>query len=209
MARSADDILFHDDLAPVNDPVSLEEFSGHAARHGLQYLGEANRFTAGEFRQSLLSRAEVKLKPDYTSEVMDRLHFSVRDTGPAYRAGPKVEAVVAALRDAYPLPLPFEELEPYAGGRDALREILFSLVRGGAADPHLWDFPCEEIVTRRPRATGLARYQATRSRFVTSVVHCLVELTPADRKLLRRLDGTRKAHGPGVEWMARMGLLEG
>ena len=33
--------LFHDDLAEINDPVYFHDFAEHAARHGLQYLGEA------------------------------------------------------------------------------------------------------------------------------------------------------------------------
>ncbi len=32
---------FHDDLSAINDPVYLMDFIGHAARHGLQYLGDA------------------------------------------------------------------------------------------------------------------------------------------------------------------------
>jgi SAM-dependent methyltransferase len=209
MARSSDDILFHDDLASVNDPATLEEFCTHAAAHGLQYLGEANRFGCDAFRQSVLCREGVALASDFTPAAMDRFHFSVRQAGPAIHGDSPVEAVLGALRDAYPLPLPFDELEPYAGGKEDLREILFNLVRAGGVDVHIHDFPCEETVTKRPRATRIARYQAARSRFVTSVVHCLVELTGADRKLIQRLDGTRKLHGPAVDWMARMGLLEG
>ena len=34
-------LLFHDDLAPVNDPVYFHEFAEHAARHRLQFLAEA------------------------------------------------------------------------------------------------------------------------------------------------------------------------
>ena len=33
--------IFHDDLAEPNDPFYLMDFIGHAARHGLQYLGDA------------------------------------------------------------------------------------------------------------------------------------------------------------------------
>jgi hypothetical protein len=33
--------IFHDDLAETNNPVYLMDFIGHAARHGLQYLGDA------------------------------------------------------------------------------------------------------------------------------------------------------------------------
>jgi methyltransferase-like protein len=33
--------IFHDDLSEFNDPVYLMDFIGHIARHGLQYLGDA------------------------------------------------------------------------------------------------------------------------------------------------------------------------
>jgi len=33
--------IFHDDLSENNDPVYLMDFIGHAGRHGLQYLGDA------------------------------------------------------------------------------------------------------------------------------------------------------------------------
>jgi SAM-dependent methyltransferase len=37
--------LFHDDLADVNEPVYFHEFAEHAARHGLQFLAEAEYFS--------------------------------------------------------------------------------------------------------------------------------------------------------------------
>jgi hypothetical protein len=37
-----DGALFHDDLADAYEPVHLHEFVAHAARHDLQYVGEAN-----------------------------------------------------------------------------------------------------------------------------------------------------------------------
>jgi len=41
---NSDGSLFHDDLADINVPVYFHEFAAHGARHGLQYLGEANMF---------------------------------------------------------------------------------------------------------------------------------------------------------------------
>jgi SAM-dependent methyltransferase len=35
-------LLFHDELEAVNDPVTFLDFTAHAARHGLQYLAEAD-----------------------------------------------------------------------------------------------------------------------------------------------------------------------
>ncbi len=34
-------VLFHDDLGDVNDPVYFHEFAAHAARHGLRFVAEA------------------------------------------------------------------------------------------------------------------------------------------------------------------------
>ena len=212
MLERSDDILFHDDLAPVNDPVWFRDFAAHAGRFGLQYLGEAGpgpRDLPGTeqyadfvrmraFRQSLLCRAEVRLEREVAAPHMERFHFSA--------GGDPVDAVTAALHDAYPLPVAYEELLPYSNDLSA---NLFALWRSGAVDLHVWEFPCAESVTERPRATKLARYQAERSRFVTSVCHSLVELNEADRELLMRLDGRRKRVSPRIEWFARMGLLDG
>jgi SAM-dependent methyltransferase len=214
MLARPDDVLFHDDLAPVNDPVWFRGFAAHAARHGLQFLGEArdtSRTGATEdeqyrdfalmrsFRQSLLCRAEVSLNRDVTAALMPRFLFSAAD--PRGARSP----VTAALADAYPLPLPFEELLPYDTDPAA---ALFALWERGAVHLHVFDFPCEETVTARPRATRLARYQAAQSRFVTSVCHHLVELDDPDRQLVQRLDGRRKVSSPRIDWFARMGLLE-
>lgn len=38
----SDEHLYHDHLAEINDPVYFHQFAGHAARHGLQYLAEAD-----------------------------------------------------------------------------------------------------------------------------------------------------------------------
>jgi SAM-dependent methyltransferase len=212
MRARSDDLLFHDDLAPVNDPVWFRDFAAHAAGHALQYLGDAatgpREPTGAEqhydflrmraFRQSLLCRAEVRLDRDVTPERLSRFLFSA--------GGDPVDAVTAALRDAFPLPVPYDELLHYG---PALPETLFAHWQRGAVDLHVFEFPCEETVTDRPRATRLARYQAARSRFVTSVCHHHVELDEADRALLVELDGRRKRSSPRIEWFARMGLLDG
>jgi SAM-dependent methyltransferase len=209
LADRPDDVLFHDDLAPVNDPVWFRDFAAHAERHGLQYVGEAGPgarvpldseqyadfVRMRSFRQSVVCRAEVALDRDVRPERMAQLLFSA--------PGDPVDAVTAALRDAYPLPVPYEELVPY--GADAL----FDHWRTGRVDAHVWDFPCEESVTERPRATRLARYQTARSNVVASVCHHLVELTDDDRELIVQLDGRRKRKSPRIEWFARMGLLDG
>ena len=49
-------ILFHDDLAPVNDPCWFHEFVAHADRHGLQFLCEAELVATSYFGLSDAAR---------------------------------------------------------------------------------------------------------------------------------------------------------
>jgi SAM-dependent methyltransferase len=44
LRERGDETLFHDELARVNESVYFHEFAAHAARHGLQYLAEADFF---------------------------------------------------------------------------------------------------------------------------------------------------------------------
>ncbi len=195
------------------------------------------------FRQTLLCRDEIPLQRQPGPEIMDRFLFSA----PARTVeGGKIEGlrriritavheavnrVVGALGDTYPLPVAFEELVPYAGDRAALRDILYGLIVGGFADLHVYDFPCEETVTAKPRASRLVRHQAALSVYVTSACQHVVKLDEVGRHLVCLMDGTRDheqlvqdlAAVPGapaaeriraelpasLEWLARMALLEG
>ena len=44
LLEHTDSALFHDDLAPVYEPVYFHEFVAHAKAHGLQYVGEASGY---------------------------------------------------------------------------------------------------------------------------------------------------------------------
>ena len=252
MREQRDDSLFHDDLAPVNDPVWFRDFAAHAARHGLQYLGEAEShktfrhemapddvmeweqyadfLSLRRFRRTLLCHAEVKLDRANVSERLNDLRFSVDAAVKQKTESTAVEAVAQALHDAGPVPVEFAELVPYAGGEGQLREVLFSLLCAGAVNPHLHDFVCADEAGERPRASGLARYQAARGQLVTSVCHVPVQLDTMAAELVQLLDGSRtreqvaralaKLEGaptrkelqrglPGsLDWLAHMGLLE-
>jgi SAM-dependent methyltransferase len=262
LMEQGDDSLFHDDLAPVNDPVWFHEFAAHAQRHGLQYLGEADSHitfeqVAGEavnviereqyvdflklrpFRQTLLCRAEIPLDRVTGAARMDEFLFSenkrarrirTHQREPVFAEEP-VEAIAQALHDTAPLPAWFEELIPYAGNAELLREILFALLSSGCVNLHVHDFPCQETVTERPRASRLARYQAAGGGNVTNACHIPVELDAVARRLVGLLDGTRthrqiarelsrtagmpsprdvRRYLPGsLDWLARMALLEG
>jgi hypothetical protein len=129
------------------------------------------------------------------------------------------------------LPVEFAELIPYAGAREPLREILFSLMLSAMVNLHVYDFPCEETVTPRPIASRLVRHEAARGPQVTNACHTPVKLDEVARHLVCLLDGTRDREAiardlaaipgappikdirralPGsLEWLARMALLEG
>jgi methyltransferase-like protein len=256
LMEQSDDSLFHDDLAPVNDPVWFREFAAHAQRHGLQYLGEADSHKTFDpamplvpaaeviereqyldflklrrFRQTLLCREGVALDRAAGADRMEEFLFSENKGAGQISSSEKiVEAVVQALHDTAPLPARFEELVPYAGDAGLLREVLFALLRSGCVNLHVHDFPCQETVTERPRASRLARYQAAGGGNVTSACHIPVELDAVASHLVLLLDGTRtheeiacqlaaiegapglgdvRRHLPGsLDWLARMALLE-
>ena len=253
MLELGDDSLFHDDLAPVNDPVWFHEFAAHAARHGLQYLGEADSHKTfhptpaspdilareqhvdflklRRFRQTLLCRAELSLDRHISPARMDEFLFSENLRGRKVEEGePELQAVVRALQDTSPLPAAFEDLLPYAGTVETLREILFAMLTAGFANLHVYEFPCQETVTARPCASLLVRHQAARGGNVTNACHLPVELDPIGRSLALLLDGTRthedlaralaalpdgpplaeiRRHLPAsLTWFARMALLE-
>jgi len=195
------------------------------------------------FRQTLLCREEVALNRELRPAAMRRFLFSA----PAKTVeggqieglhGVRISAlhdavkqVTAALGEVYPFPLSFEELVPYAGDPASLEEIVFALFTGGFADVHVYQFPCADAVTAKPRASRLARYQASVSRHAASACHGIVELEEINRFLVMLLDGTRThreiaealAKAPGgptreqireglpksLEWLAHEGLLEG
>jgi SAM-dependent methyltransferase len=111
-----DALLFHDDLASVNEPVYFHEFVDHAARHGLRFMDEL-AFAAStyvdvaaearavlatldpltrqqyldfiacrRFRETLLCRAEVDVAPDALPSALDAFSFGV---APRIRATPQ------------------------------------------------------------------------------------------------------------------------
>ena len=64
--------LFHDDLAPINDPVYFHDFNDHAQRHGLQFLGEAELAASGHGGVSLSARRVLEgLDPLMREQYLD------------------------------------------------------------------------------------------------------------------------------------------
>lgn len=60
-------LLFHDELAEVNDPCTFTEFTVHAARHGLNYVTEAHYATMQSAHlPATMHSALAPLQPDFT-----------------------------------------------------------------------------------------------------------------------------------------------
>ena len=171
-------LLFHDDLAPVNDPVYFHEFVDHASLHGLQYLAEAAFVTSSyvgiapgargalstldpitrqqyldfikcrRFRETLLCRSEVAVNRQESPEQMRPLHFT---------AARRVRAVQV---EAGTTPATDEPLEAQADGDPdaALVRALLDILR--AVIPNA--LPCDELVDRiRDRLDGDERLAKT------------------------------------------------
>ena len=69
-------MLFHDELATVNDPCTFTEFTAHAARHGLNYVAEAHYATMQSAHlPATMQSALAPLQPDFarTQQFMDVL----------------------------------------------------------------------------------------------------------------------------------------
>jgi methyltransferase-like protein len=258
LLEASDGALFHDDLAPVNQPVYFSDFANQAARHRLQYLGEAELHQMFDhlgalaglrlnligreqhldfmklraFRQTLLCRSEVRLRRRPRHQRIDHLLFSSParldagqwhgEHGVRLSAGQRgADAIAHALADTWPLPLPFDDLVPYAASAASLREILYGMATHGFVSLHTHDYPCQESVSSHPRASGLARLQAETSFLVVNACHDALELDEPARRLIGLLDGTRdlaalaralrvpaRSLMPRLQWMAQMALLE-
>lgn len=119
--------FFHDDLAPINDSFYIRDFAARAARHSLQYLGDAEGHLMFDvnhaldslggdllereqyfdflcfraFRQTLLCRQEVALQRPAGPEHMDRFLFS----SPARQSDGRIEGLHAVSMAAPPEPV--------------------------------------------------------------------------------------------------------
>ena len=192
--------------------VSLDWVSGDVMERE-QYL---DFLCLRPFRQTLLCASEVGLERPACAGRMDRFLFS----SPARQSKGQIEGfnsvairdppegvahVAAAMGAVFPLPVAFSTPLGSVGHRDALREILFTLISSGFANFHVHDFTPRGSVTARPRASRLARWEAARTGVVTNSIHRSIDLDVMVGTLIELLDGTRE-----IEDLAReLAGLEG
>ncbi|HEY7120301.1 MAG TPA: class I SAM-dependent methyltransferase [Tepidisphaeraceae bacterium] len=96
-----DAVLFHDDLADLNEPVYFHEFAAHAARFGFQYLSDADYAETVDrpVRAGLAERLK-ELAPE--GDVVRREQFADFIRGRAFRRTLICHARVTLTRPARP-----------------------------------------------------------------------------------------------------------
>jgi methyltransferase-like protein/cyclopropane fatty-acyl-phospholipid synthase-like methyltransferase len=116
---------------------------------------------------------------------------------------PLVKAVLRVLYEAWPCPVSFDALCAAAAGRlgperaaaeggpRRLAEVLLQFYLSNLVALHVYLPPFVVRPGERPLASPLARLQAATGDCVTGRLHNAVELSGADRVVLRCLDGTR------------------
>lgn len=176
--------LFHDDLAETNDPVYFHQFADHAARHGLQFLGDAELQTMGyggvtpqvrnvlaqldplareqyldfvrcrRFRQTLLCRADVALDREIGPEKLDRFLLGARAPVRVEGASATVDGLAA---DEALLQALLDEVAEAAPRALAIDELAARVrARIGAAHPKANDARfLRELAIGAARAGGL------------------------------------------------------
>ena len=120
-------VIYHDELAAINDPCWLHEFTARAAAHGLRYLGDAR--LASMFAQNLTPSARASAAQFSDDQVRMEQHLDIlrnrafRSTllvheGLAIRPAPDPEAMRECLVQTTPRLSPITvDLAPGVAGR--------------------------------------------------------------------------------------------
>ena len=126
-------VLFHDDLAEINEPCTLDQFVRHAREHGLTFLGEANYHemssrTAHERVRPLLDTIasdDLVTKEQYldffTGRRFRQTILCRRDAAPSTSQDPSALALLEMA----------SALQPDASGPDETGRLRFSLPASG------------------------------------------------------------------------------
>lgn len=173
------------------------------------------------FRQTLLCHQTAPVRPEPSAEKIRHYYISSAaectsgklGAPSVYESprGAKIEtdfafgqAALQELEAVWPQPLPFAELllkstthlgprhSPAATDADALQKFLLQLYAANIVEFRASAPAFTTQVSARPVASPVARWQATRGDFVTSLFHIAVKVEDEiGRQLLTWLDGTR------------------
>jgi methyltransferase-like protein/protein-L-isoaspartate O-methyltransferase len=203
---------------------ALAQFDDEHIVHREQYL---DFFKGRAFRQTLLCRADLKLQRAIQPRQLTNFYLSakieeiseplaltdkvvVTFTGPQgaqlQTDFPLAKAALLVLKEAWPRPLAWAELEAAAVARltasqnasvtaeeiAVLPEILWAAYGSAVVELSLHRPAMQLEVTPRPLASPLARWQAHRGIVITNLLHLGVVLDDElSRQLLPLMDGTR------------------
>jgi methyltransferase-like protein/ubiquinone/menaquinone biosynthesis C-methylase UbiE len=255
-----DSYLLHDHLEEANEPVYFHQFAERTARHGLQYLGEADFSTMltsnfpkeidetlrrisndivrteqymdfvrnRSFRQSLLCRQELQVNRnlDYRSILPLQVASPARPlSAPVDIASSKPETFALAngfsitspqpitkaalqyLSETWPQSVSFEELLNVSRSRiaptliqdrestevqkQALASDLLTAYVKNAIVLRTEAVEQVTVVSEKPKASALARYQAKSGQFITNQLHESITVDVFTRHLIEQLDGRK------------------
>lgn len=182
------------------------------------------------FHQTLLCRSETALDRPVRPERLKQFWFSSPSTvvppGPGAEdaaeseafvgpqgcriatSSPFVRQLVHAIIDIYPRSVHYKDLESEERNQAELCGTLLALMNMGIIAAHLTSPEFSVTPGDRPVASPFARWQAARSRPLTDLRHCRVEIEDSlQSALVMLLDGTRNR----VQLLAQLdpGLLPG
>lgn len=185
------------------------------------------------FRQTLLCHAGERLNRRLDSAQVREFYIAAarHEEPPRLPADhPMARAAMAALREAWPGAMGFGPLmaavRERAGEFDEdealVSDVVLACFACGIVQLHVRRPEFARTVSERPRASSVARFQAARGTYVTSLCHRAVNIEDdVARRLLIAADGSRDAAalsaelGPevdvarGLDELARLGFLEG
>lgn len=216
--QNTPEALFHDELADVFEPVYLKTFVAHAARHGLQFLGEADLELARDgfddgarsavaaaqigdfaavrtFRQTLLVRAAARPARRLDPQNLRELYLSFRpqegrskELATLLDADSALERVHACAQRAWPDHLRFADIPD---GEPALGG-LFELCVKGFVRLHAGPAPFAVDPGPKPCASPLVRLEiASGSGLVTTLAPFKLHLPDDVRQFIGLMDGSR------------------
>ncbi len=137
------------------------------------------------------SARPVSAQPDLSPGVPES--FENERGKPFSSSHREAKALLVALADAWPCALSFDHLLTRVDAEEELlADLLWSFYWSGVSELHLEPPGCVHEVSERPRASELARRQASRGALVTNLRRRVLKIDdPVAKLLLLNLDGTR------------------
>lgn len=138
------------------------------------------------------SARPVSSEPDLRPGVPET--FENEKGKPFASSHPAAKGVLVALAEAWPRSVSFDALRVQLRDADdaLIADLLWSLYWSGVAELHVEPPHCADAIGDKPRASKLARLQASRGPMVTNLRRRVLKIDdPVAKFLLLQLDGTR------------------